>query len=375
VAEEDSGQERTEEATPKRQHEAREKGQIPRSRELNTMTMMLAASGGLLFLGGHILDGLQALLRHTLHVDRAQVFDTPGLPQFFSANVLSMLQTVAPFLLLMLVAALTAPLALGGWAFSGEALGFKWSKLDPLKGMGRVFSWRGLIELVKSLAKFALLGAVAVALLWQQADSFLGLSSEPLRPALRHAAHLLGWSFLALSSALVLIAAVDVPFQLWDNARQLKMTRQEIRDEMKETDGRPEVKAQIKRMQREMAQRRMMEEVPKADVIVTNPSHYAVALRYDATRMGAPRVVAKGADLIALKIRETGLEHNVAILGAPPLARALFFSTELNHEIPAGLYLAVAQVLAYVYQLRARGQQPVGEPLADLPIPDELRRD
>lgn len=375
MAEKDSGQERTEEATPKRLQEARDKGQIPRSRELNTMTLMLAASGGLLFLGGGIIDGLQSLLRHTLKIERTRIFDTNAIPHFFYENAMSTLMTLAPFLTLMVVAAILAPLALGGWSFSPQAMGFKFEKLDPIKGFGKIFSARGLVELLKSLAKFLILALVTALLLWHKADLFLGLGSEPLRPALQHVASLLGWSFLYLSLALILIAAVDVPFQLWDHARQLKMTRQEIRDEMKETDGRPEVKQQIRRMQREMAQRRMMQEIPKADVIVTNPTHFAVALRYDQNKMRAPRVVAKGADLIALNIRAKGHEHNIPILSAPPLARALFHSTELNHEIPAGLYLAVAQVLAYIFQLRSRGEQPAGEPLVDLPIPDELRRD
>ncbi len=375
MADKDSGQERTEQATPKRLQEARDKGQVPRSRELNTMTLMLAASGGLLFLGGGIIDGLQALLRHTLKIERTRIFDTNAIPHFFYENAMSTLMTLAPFLTLMVVAALLAPLALGGWSFSPQAMGFKFEKLDPIKGFGKIFSARGLVELVKSLAKFLILALVTALLLWHKADLFLGLGSEPLRPALQHVASLLGWSFLYLSLALILIAAVDVPFQLWDHSRQLKMTRQEIRDEMKETDGRPEVKQQIRRMQREMAQRRMMQEIPKADVIVTNPTHYAVALRYDQNKMRAPRVVAKGADLIALNIRAKGHEHHIPILSAPPLARALFHSTELNQEIPAGLYHAVAQVLAYIFQLRSRGEQPAGEPLADLPIPDELRRD
>lgn len=375
MADDDKGQERTEQATPKRLQEARDKGQIPRSRELNTMTLMLAASGSLLFLGGGIVDGLLSLLRHTLRIERSRVFDTHAIPHFLYENVMSTLVILAPFLALMAAAALLAPLALGGWSFSPQAMGFKFEKLDPIKGFGKIFSARGLVELLKSLAKFLVLALVTALLLWHKADLFLGLGNEPLRPALQHVASLLGWSFLYLSLALILIAAVDVPFQLWDNARQLKMTRQEVRDEMKETDGRPEVKQQIRRMQREMAQRRMMEEVPKADVIVTNPTHYAVALRYDQNKMRAPRVVAKGADLIALNIRAKGHEHRIPILSAPPLARALFHSTELNKEIPAGLYLAVAQVLAYIYQLRSRGGQPAGEPLVDLPIPDELKRD
>ncbi len=373
--ESDRGQERTESATPKRLREAREKGQIARSRELNTMVLVLATAGGMLFLGASLLRGLGDLMRESLHLTRSAAFDASAGPQAFMHAVVEMLVRFAPLGLIMLFAALLAPLALGGWSFSPEALGFKWDRLDPIRGFGRLLSVRSLMELLKSLAKFVLLAAIASALLWHKSGTILGLGTEPLGVALPHLAHMLGWSLLTLCLGLVVIAAVDVPYQLWDHARDMKMTRQEVRDEFKETDGRPEVKAQIRRMQREMSKRRMMAEVPKADVIVTNPTHYAVALRYEQSRMRAPRVVAKGGDLIAEQIRKIGAEHGVAVLSAPPLARALYFSTELGREIPAGLYLAVAKVLAYVYQLRSRGAEPGSEPIPDLEIPDDLRRD
>ncbi len=373
--ESDRGQERTESATPKRLREAREKGQIARSRELNTMVLVLATAGGMLFLGTGLLHGLGDLMRESLHLTRSAAFDAGAGPHAFMHAVVEVLVRFAPLGLIMLFAALLAPLALGGWLFSPEALGFKWDRLDPVRGFGRLLSVRSLMELLKSLAKFVLLVAIASALLWRKSGTILGLGTEPLGVALPHLAYMLGWSLVTLCLGLVVIAAVDVPYQLWDHARDMKMTRQEVRDEFKETDGRPEVKAQIRRMQREMSKRRMMAEVPKADVIVTNPTHYAVALRYDQSRMRAPRVVAKGGDLIAEQIRKIGAEHGVAILSAPPLARALYFSTELGREIPAGLYLAVAKVLAYVYQLRSRGAEPGSEPIPDLEIPDDLRHD
>ncbi|MHB8255675.1 MAG: flagellar biosynthesis protein FlhB [Acidiferrobacterales bacterium] len=373
--ESDRGQERTESATPKRLREAREKGQIARSRELNTMVLVLASAGGMLFLGASLLRGLGDLMRESLNLTRSAAFDAGAGPQAFMHAVVEVLVRFAPLGLIMVFAALLAPLALGGWSFSPEALGFKWDRLDPVRGFGRLLSLRSLMELLKSLAKFVLLAAIASALLWRKSGMILGLGTEPLNVALPHLAHMLCWSLVTLCLGLVVIAAVDVPYQLWDHARDMKMTRQEVRDEFKETDGRPEVKAQIRRMQREMSKRRMMAEVPKADVIVTNPTHYAVALRYDQSRMRAPRVVAKGGGLIAERIRKIGAEHGVAILSAPPLARALYFSTELGREIPAGLYLAVAKVLAYVYQLRSRGAEPGSEPIPDLEIPDDLRHD
>ena len=268
-------------------------------------------------------------------------------------------------------------MALGGWSFSAQAMAFKFEKLDPVKGMGRVFSWKGLIELFKRLAKFVLVSVATIILLRSQIDSFLGVGLEPLKQGLAHTGQLLTWAFLLVSMVLILVVIVDVPFQLWDHQRQLKMTRQEVREENKQTEGSPEVKARIRRTQMEFAQRRMLDEVPKADVVITNPEHYAVALRYEQNKMDAPIVVAKGADHIAQRIKEIALENTVPILSAPPLARALYRSTELNKVIPSGLYRAVAQVLAYIYQLQ---QGPIYDrdadvSLNDLPIPDDLRWD
>lgn len=365
----EQGQERTEPATPKRRQEAREHGQIARSRELNTMTLLLAASGGVLLLGENLIRGLARVVDQGLNLSRAQLFDPASAVTLLAEAVRGALITLAPLFLLLVVAALLAPLALGGWSFSAKAIGPKWERLDPVKGLARVFSWQGLVELVKALAKFALLGTIAFLLLRQQAGAFLSLSNEPLEQALQHAASLVGWSFLAVSLGMILIAALDVPFQLWNHTRQQRMTRQEVRDELKETEGRPEIKSQIRRLQREIAQRRMMTEVPKADVVITNPTHYAVALKYDPGRMRAPRVVAKGAGLIAARIRELAAEHRVPLLSAPPLARALYASTDLGQEIPQGLYLTVAQVLTYVYQLR---QGRAGTP-PDFAVPPEYR--
>ncbi|MEO6697689.1 MAG: flagellar type III secretion system protein FlhB, partial [Gammaproteobacteria bacterium] len=307
-----------------------------------------------------------------------QVFDAAGLPHAFGQSVFDALGALFPFFLLLVLVALGAPLLLGGWSFSGKALAFKAEKLDPIKGLARMFSLHSGMELIKALVKFALVIAMLIVWLKHNAGAILNLGEEPLNAALAHAVNLMGWAFLVCSSTMIVVAAADVPFQIWDHAKKLKMTRQEIRDEGKETEGDPQVKGRIRNLQREMAQRRMMAEVPKADVIITNPTHYAVALRYDQSRMGAPRLVAKGAGLIAERIRELGAEHQVSIVSAPSLARAVYFSTDLNHEIPAGLYLAVAQVLAYVYQLRRRMQDPDVQavPLPDeLPIPDDLRHD
>ena len=374
MAEQDSGQERTEEATPKRLREAREKGQIPRSRELNTTALLIASAGALMMLGNTMLADLMAVFEGGLTIARADVFDVMAMPRLFVDGIVHGLALIAPLLIILFVVSLLAPIALGGWSFSPEALAPKLEKLDPIKGLKRVFGWAGLMELVKALAKFVVVTAVAAVLLWGLAGELLSLSEEPIRQGLAHASYLVGWSFLALSAVMILIAGIDVPFQLWNHARQLRMTRQEVKDEFKETEGRPEVKGRIRQLQREMSQRRMMEQVPKADVIVTNPTHFAVALKYER-RMNAPRVVAKGADLIAKNIREVAKEHGVPLFEAPPLARALYYSTEIDQEIPGGLYVAVAQILAYVYQLKnvMRGG-PEPQAPTDLQIPDEYLR-
>ncbi len=351
--ENEDGQEKTEEATPKRLEEARQKGQVPRSRELTTMSMLLMAAVSMSVLGRHMVEQLGQIMHQSLEIERAKLFDHWAVIDLFGSALGQAGLVISPFLLVMLVTAFAAPIALGGWSFSAEALAFKPDKLNPLQGMKRIFAVRGLVELIKSLAKFMLIGSVGAGLLWHYLPELMGLGRESIETGLAHTGSILSKSFIVLSASLLLIAAVDVPFQLWDHAKNLKMTRQEVRDEHKNAEGKPEVKSRIRQMQRDIAQRRMMEQIPKADVIITNPTHYAVALRYDAAKMCAPVVVAKGVELIASQIRTVAVANKVPLYEAPPLARALYYSTEINHEVPAGLYLAVAQILAYVFQLKA----------------------
>lgn len=376
MAQQDSGQERTEQPTPKRRQDAKDKGQIARSRELNTVMVLLTGAGAILMFGDSLVTGMGDVMREGFILQRAQIFNDAAGVDAFGHAALDMFQVLIPFFIAVAVAASLAPIALGGWSFSAKSLAWKWDKLDPVKGMGRIFAWRGLVELLKALAKFIVVFSGLIFLLWGKEGSFIGLGQEPVLQGMAHAGNLLAWALLTMSAALIVIAVVDVPFQIWDHTRQLKMTRQEIRDEMKDTEGKPEVRSKIRQLQQEAAQRRMMSDVPKADVIVTNPSHYAVALRYDQKNMGAPRVVAKGADLIAGHIRQLGLANDVPLLSAPPLARSLYYSTEIGHEIPSGLYRAVARVLAYVFQLDKSVSGSVGMPKeGDLPIPEDLRRD
>lgn len=375
MADHDSGQERTERATPRREQEAREKGTIARSRELNTVALLVAGSSGLLLLGGDIIAMFGKVMRASFQFDHARLTDSSNATSALGDALFAALAALMPFFLLLMVAALLSSVALGGLNFSSKALSVQWERVSPFKGLKRIFSAQGIMEMLKALAKFVLVGTIAIWWLWHKAGDLLLLSELSVETGLATAAHLIIWSFLVISLGTILIAAIDVPFQLWQHSTQLRMTRQEVRDEMKESDGRPEVKQQIRRMQRELAQRRMMHEVPRADVIVTNPTHFAVALRYDAGKWRAPRVVAKGADLVAKHIREVGTEHRVPVFEAPSLARALFYSTELDQEIPEGLYLAVAQVLAYVMQLRDPRPGASPTPPGDLPIPPELRRE
>lgn len=374
MAENKDGQERSESASSKRLEEARRKGQIPRSRELNTMVMLVAFSLSLLMMGGRLMENFAAMLRDGLTLDRGMIFDPAGVVTGLGRMLDEAFWMLLPFLGVSVVAALFASVAIGGWSFSVEALAFKAEKLNPISGLKRMFALRGLVELLKALAKVLLIGGMALLLTQHLGDDVIGLGYQSPEMALGQAGQILAQSFLALSLVLILIAAVDIPFQLWDHAQQMKMTKQEVRDEHKDSEGKPEVKSRVRQMQREIAQRRMMEAVPEADVIITNPTHFAVALKYDGTNMRAPRVVAKGRDLIAAQIRSRAMEHEVPIFSAPPLARAIYYSTELDQEIPAGLYFAVAQVLAYIYQLKSARTGYAPQAPADLPVPDEFFR-
>ncbi len=371
----DNAEERTEKPTPKRLREAWEKGQVARSRELNSTLVLMISALGLWGLGYLLVGDLAAIMREGLVIERAMSMDPAALVQQFSSLAGRALWLLSPLFVLLLLGALAGPASMGGMVFSSKAIRFKFEKINPIKGLARIFSAKGLMELVKTLAKFLLVAVTAVILLWSLKSELLFLGQEPLTVALAHAGSLFVRAFLLLSSVLILVALMDVPFQIYQHKKQLKMSLKEIKDENKETEGRPEVKGKIRALQREMSQRRMMERVPEADVVITNPTHYAVALAYDRESSGAPRVLAKGADLVALRIREIAAEHGIAVVSAPPLARALYATTEIEQEIPAELYVAVAHILAYVYQLNAAraqgGQEP--DPPADLPVPEEYR--
>ncbi len=367
---ESNDRERTESPTQKRLDDARRKGQVPRSRDLTAAAVVLAGGLGLYLLGSQAGSRLMAMMHDALAVSRAQAVDPGWMALQFGRDATLGLLAVAPILGLMLAAAVLAPLAIGGWTFSTEALAPDFGRLDPVAGFGRVFSMRGVIELLKALARFGVVGVVAVLVLRQQFHNFNALGVEPVRVGANHALTLAGGALIALGGALGAIAMIDVPLALWQYHKSLRMSREEIRDESKESEGSPEIKSRVRRAQQALARRRMMQEVPKADVVITNPTHYAVALRYDEARMRAPVVIAKGRDLIALRIRELAAEHRIPTVESPPLARALHAACDLGDEIPARLYAAVARVLTYVYQLRqARrsGRTPPDLPAVEVP--------
>ena len=377
MAEEDPGQEKSEQPTARRLEKAREEGQVPRSKELNTTLVLVSGAVGLLMLGPTMSESMASIAKQGFDIERAAIFDTEQMALQLGAATFESAKALAPWLVIVLLGAFAGPVGIGGFLFSTKAFAPKASRINPLSGLKRMFSMNSLVELVKAVAKVLVVGFVAVmTLLFYFADS-LALQRQALQPAVAGALEIILWSVLLLCLSTILIAIADVPWQIYSHTKKLRMTMQEIKDEFKETEGKPEVKSKVRQLQREIAQRRMLEDVPDADVVITNPTHYAVALKYQAGSMQAPIMVAKGVDQVALKIREIAKANNVPQMQAPPLARALYTHTKIGNEIPEGLYIAVAQVLAYVFQMDqfVKGKGPRPERKPDMPIPQDLRVD
>jgi len=371
---EESDLEKTESATPKRLEKAREEGQVARSRELASFALLSAGFFGVWGLSGAMSQHLQSILRGAFTFDHATVLDSRQM-MIGAANASKEgLFAVLPVLLLTAFAALAAPMALGGWLITTKPLAPNFGRLESVSGLGKIFSMQGPVQLGMSVLKTIVVGGMAGSAIWSRKAEVLGLLTKPLDLALADAMHLIFVCCGMAIGGLFLVAAIDVPYQLYSHAKKLRMSKEEVKREHKENDGDPHVKGRIRAQQRAAARRRMMTAVPTADVIVTNPTHFAVALKYTDGEMRAPKVVAKGVNLVAARIRELGREHNVPLLEAPPLARALYHNVEIDREIPGALYGAVAQVLAWVYQLR-RFKEDGGirpdEP-ADLDVPKEL---
>lgn len=363
MAEEDeNGQEKTEEASTRKQEKAREDGQIPRSRDLTTTAILLLGTVGLFIFGEFMSGKMIAVIEHNFVLTRDVIFDPQAMIAHLASSMYEGLMSLMPLFAMLLAASIIGPIALGGWLFSAKAMAPKMSRMNPGAGLKRMFSMKALVELAKALGKVTVILGASIILLLAFEQAMYRLSDEDVNSAIVHSLIISGYAAIALSAVTILIAAVDIPFQLWEHNKKLKMTRQETRDEVKDTEGKPEVKGRIRQLQREMAQRRMMANVPDADVVITNPTHYAVALKYNPEKMATPIMLAKGGDFTALKIREIAKAHKIEIIESPMLARAIYHTTEIDHEIPAGLYVAVAQVLAYVFQLRnfrrGRGEKP-----------------
>ena len=371
---EESDLEKTEPASPRRLEKAREEGQVARSRELVTFVMLATGLACLWSMGESMAVQLGSALRNGLQFERAAAFDTSHMMVQAGNAVLHALQALIPLLALMVVAALVAPMLLGGWLLSAKSLAPKFSKLNPIAGIGRMFSAETLAELIKTIVKSLLVGSIAWWVISGNLQIIMALMSEPVHEALAHTLKIVASSCALIIGSLLLVAAIDVPYQLWSHHKKLRMSREDLRQEQKESDGDPQVKAQIRRQQQQMAKRRMMAEVPKADIIVTNPTHFAVALKYSDKDMRAPRVIAKGTDLVALRIRELAKEHHIPVLEAPPLTRALYRHTRLDAEIPVALYAAVAEVLAWAYQLHRQLKEGGALPPMpkNLPVPETL---
>lgn len=375
----DDEQEKTEQPTGKRLQQAKEKGQVPRSKEAGTATVLLAGILGLLMLQNPLSKAIMNIFQRCFNFERHEVFDPNTMYNLIGLSIGEVLWPLVALFSIVLVASLIGNIALGGFHFSAEAMFPKFNKLNPFNGIKRMIGVMALVELIKSIAKVGFVAWMAYLQIMHHWPALMELSHEQLSAGIVDALQISLSVGIGICCALLPVVLIDVPFQKWNHMKQLRMTKQEIKDEYKDSEGKPEVKGRLRQMQREMANRRMMAEVPKADVIVTNPTHYAVALKYDRFKAGsAPVVVAKGTDEIAMKIREIADEYKIPILQSPALARAIYHTTKLDKEIPDGLFQAVALVLAYVFQLQAykagRGAPPRELPKdKEMPIPDELR--
>jgi flagellar biosynthetic protein FlhB len=372
----EQGGERTEDPSQRRLQEARERGQVPRSRELMTFAAMIGGSVALAATSSESAAKMSQLMRRFMSIDAHQLDDTQSMFTALREASMLALSALLPIFGALVAIVVLAGIAIGGWNFSPAALTPDFTRMSPLSGFKRLFGLRGASELGKALLKCGMVGGVATGIVASLFPQVLALGHMSASTAIGRGAGLMSVAFVWLCASLALVAAVDVPLQLFQFKRALRMTRQELRDEAKESDGRPETKQRIRRLQQTIARRRMMHKVPDADVVIVNPTHFAVALKYDPQNMRAPRVLAKGVDLVAQNIRRIAEEHRVPVFESPKLARALYRSADLDQEIPAGLYLAVAQVLSYVFRIRtlnptlaarlARPEPKLGDEYADV---------
>ncbi len=377
MAENENGQEKTEEPTGKKLEKSKTDGQIARSKELATTFGLLGGVIALVWFGFDIGEMLMGMMKFNFSISREVIFDDTQMLTHLMSSGSAAVTSLLPLFAIFIVLAITGSAALGGVLFSVKALGPKFNKMNPLEGIKKMFSPTSLVELVKSIAKITLVGSVAVTVLLHSKAQILALAQSPLEVGIASMMSIIAWSIVMVCLPMIIISMIDVPYQLYNHNKQLKMTLQEVKDEHKDSEGKPEIKSKIRQMQYDMAQRRMMQAIPEADVVITNPEHFSIALKYDADNKGAPILLAKGVDFMAIKIREVANANDILILPIPPLARAVYFTTEIDQEIPSDLYLAVAQVLAYVFQLKAyekgKGKKP--KTLTGVVVPDKSQYD
>lgn len=371
---EESDLEKTEEASPRKLEKAREEGDIPRSKELSTFTGLMAAALGLWLTGSQIVTQLQNIVVSALKFDDQIIENSSVTGIDFNSEIISLSINFLPFFVIVILVGIFSPILVGGWIFNSKSMEPKLDKLDPIKGLANIISKNSLVELFKSILKTILIAIVSWFVTKSMIHDILALSIQPFRMASHNQGQILLICFITISAAFAIIAMLDVPYQLHRYAKKLMMTRQDLKDEAKESEGNPETKAKIRSIQREMARKRMMAAVPKADVVITNPTHYAVALSYPENSDLAPIVVAKGLGEVALKIQAIAREHQVMIVESPMLARALYKHTDIDQEIPTTLFSAVAQVLAYVFQMRDWKKQGGDQPEfpSKINVPKEL---
>jgi flagellar biosynthetic protein FlhB len=371
---EESDLEKSEQASSQRLDKARAEGDIPRSRELATCILLFTAGLSIWGLGGYLGSALKEMLSAGLTFDSKLAFNTESSLVRLSDQSVGLMIAFAPLGFALLIAAIAAPILVGGWNFNTNALIPNFERMDPIKGLGNLFSKNSLVELVKSITKTILIGAVAYFVISIDFAQLITLSMMPVEVALAKTGLFLIKSFIFIAGALIVIALVDVPYQLYRYAENHKMSRQELKQESKEGNGSPEIKAKLRQQQREMSRRRMMSNIQNADVVITNPTHYSVAIQYKEGNMRAPILLAKGTDNLALRIREIGKKHEILILESPKLARAIYANTELDAEIPESLYLAVAEILAFVFQVKNFNGRSGFYPAQphNIVVPDEL---
>ncbi|MDW3094373.1 MAG: flagellar biosynthesis protein FlhB [Gammaproteobacteria bacterium] len=373
MADNSSDQEKTEQPSAKRLLDAKKKGQVPRSRELNITIASLG--GGLLFLFslGEIQKSIESVFNKSYVITSRSMLSNDYILDLFGATFKEVLMSFSFMFFFLMIIVVAGPALIGGWSFSLSSMSFKISKLSPMSGFKRMFGMNGLIELIKSIMKVILVATIAFTFLKSNQNEFLALAGEQHDKAVVHSVSIVVSSYLYIALGLIVIVGIDVPYQLWNHKKQLKMSLQELKDEYKETEGNPESKARTRNLQKEISQRKMLQEVPNADVIIVNPTHFSVALRYDTSKDAAPILVAKGVDNVALKIREIATGHNIPVFTAPLLARAIYHTTDLEKEVDSDLYIAVAKVLAYVFQLKDAKPGNYPKPPTDLTIPKEYR--